>query len=106
MVEINSKLMSSGDLKTVIATAEQELKDRNEDHKQKTIGTIQELANSIDMQVDIYPKRNRKSLKGIKIEIKYRNPENSAEEWSGRGIKPRWMTALLEKNIPIESLKV
>ena len=24
---------------------------------------------------------------------KYRNPENPAETWAGRGLKPRWLTA-------------
>jgi DNA-binding protein H-NS len=29
---------------------------------------------------------------------KYRNPENPAETWAGRGLKPRWLTAAI-KNI-------
>ena len=27
---------------------------------------------------------------------KYRNPENHAETWAGRGLKPRWLTAAIE----------
>ena len=27
---------------------------------------------------------------------KYRNPENSAETWAGRGLKPRWLTAAIK----------
>jgi DNA-binding protein H-NS len=27
---------------------------------------------------------------------KYRNPDNSAETWAGRGLKPRWMAAALK----------
>jgi DNA-binding protein H-NS len=30
-----------------------------------------------------------------KVLPKYRNPENPAETWSGRGIQPRWLTAQL-----------
>jgi DNA-binding protein H-NS len=26
---------------------------------------------------------------------KYRNPENPAETWAGRGLKPRWLTAAI-----------
>jgi DNA-binding protein H-NS len=27
---------------------------------------------------------------------KYRNPENSAETWAGRGLKPRWLAAAIK----------
>ena len=27
---------------------------------------------------------------------KYRNPENPAETWAGRGLKPRWLTAAIK----------
>jgi hypothetical protein len=27
---------------------------------------------------------------------KYRNPDNPAETWAGRGLKPRWMAAALK----------
>jgi DNA-binding protein H-NS len=27
---------------------------------------------------------------------KYRNPENLAETWAGRGLKPRWLTAAIK----------
>ncbi len=30
-----------------------------------------------------------------KVAPKYRNPENPAETWTGRGMKPRWLTAQL-----------
>lgn len=98
-MELNSKNMSADELKSVISEAEQALKEREDEKKKHTINTIKELAESIDMQVDIYPKRNRKSLKGITIGIKYRNPENESEEWSGRGITPRWMSIYIQKGM-------
>ena len=36
----------------------------------------------------------KKSTK--KVAPKYRNPENSSEAWSGRGLKPRWLTAAMK----------
>jgi DNA-binding protein H-NS len=27
---------------------------------------------------------------------KYRNPENPAETWTGRGLKPRWLAAAIK----------
>lgn len=40
------------------------------------------------------PKRGstRKSTAGTKVPAKYRNPDNPAQTWSGRGKHPKWMT--------------
>jgi DNA-binding protein H-NS len=37
--------------------------------------------------------RRGASLLGRTVAPKYRNPENPAETWSGRGLPPRWMAA-------------
>lgn len=44
------------------------------------------------------PKRGstRKSTAGSKVAPKYRNPDNPAETWSGRGKHPKWMTQAME----------
>ena len=42
----------------------------------------------------------RKSTKGRKtgkVAPKYRNPAKPGETWSGRGLPPRWMAALIKK---------
>ena len=33
---------------------------------------------------------------------KYRNPENPAETWAGRGLKPRWLMAALKSGKKLE----
>lgn len=38
--------------------------------------------------------------------IKYRNPKNPDETWTGRGRKPNWLTAALKKGQKIESFLV
>ena len=35
--------------------------------------------------------------KGGKVAPKYRNPDNAAETWTGRGRKPNWLVAELKK---------
>jgi DNA-binding protein H-NS len=37
---------------------------------------------------------------------KYRNPENPAETWAGRGLKPRWLTAALKGGKKIEDFAI
>ena len=37
---------------------------------------------------------------------KYRNPENPAETWAGRGLRPRWLTAALKSGKKIEDFLI
>jgi DNA-binding protein H-NS len=37
---------------------------------------------------------------------KYRNPDNPAETWAGRGLKPRWMTAAIRRGGRLEDFVI
>ncbi len=37
---------------------------------------------------------------------KYRNPENPAETWAGRGLKPRWLVAAVKKGKKLEDFSI
>ena len=37
---------------------------------------------------------------------KYRNPANRSETWSGRGLKPRWLTAQLAAGKTIDDFRI
>jgi hypothetical protein len=37
---------------------------------------------------------------------KYRNPDNSAETWSGRGKRPHWVEIALSQGVSLESLEI
>ena len=37
---------------------------------------------------------------------KYRNPENPAETWAGRGLKPRWLTAAMKGGKKMEDFAI
>lgn len=50
---------------------------------------------------DLFGKRGRKGSG----EIKYRNPTNSAETWTGRGRKPNWLVDAVKKGAKLESLR-
>ena len=36
----------------------------------------------------------------------YRNPCNSAETWTGRGRKPKWLREALARGVPLEDLAI
>jgi DNA-binding protein H-NS len=37
---------------------------------------------------------------------KYRNPENPAETWAGRGLKPRWLAAAIKAGRKLEDFLI
>jgi DNA-binding protein H-NS len=44
--------------------------------------------------------------KGRKVAAKYANPDNSSETWTGRGRKPRWLSAKLKDGDRIEKFLI
>jgi DNA-binding protein H-NS len=40
------------------------------------------------------------------VAAKYRNPENPAETWAGRGLKPRWLAAAIKSGKKIEDFAI
>src|SRR5271169_1738886 len=40
------------------------------------------------------------------VALKYRNPENPAETWAGRGLKPRWLTAAIKSGKKAEDFLI
>jgi DNA-binding protein H-NS len=47
----------------------------------------------------------RGRLRGA-VAPKYRNPENPAETWAGRGLKPRWLAAALKTGKKLEDFSI
>ena len=51
----------------------------------------------------------RKSTKGYKlgkVAPKYRNPQNSAETWAGRGQQPKWMASQIAAGRKLEDFLI
>lgn len=44
--------------------------------------------------------------RGKKAAVKYQNPDNPAETWTGRGRKPNWLVAKLGRSGKIESFLI
>lgn len=44
--------------------------------------------------------------KGRKVAAKYANPDNLAETWTGRGRKPRWLSAKMKDGDKIEKFLI
>ena len=46
------------------------------------------------------------SRRGAKVPAKYQNPLNPAEKWSGRGVRPRWLRALVAQGREIKEFEI
>ena len=49
---------------------------------------------------DLFGKRSTRKGSG---EVKYRNPKDTAQTWTGRGRKPNWLIDATKKGAKIES---
>ena len=41
-----------------------------------------------------------------KVAPKFRNPENLAETWAGRGLKPRWLSAAIKSGKKLDDFRI
>lgn len=51
----------------------------------------------------------RKTTKGYKlgkVAPKYRNPDNGAETWAGRGQQPKWLASRIAQGARLEDFKI
>ncbi len=93
------------DLQVRVNNALVKAKDREKsDLKQK----IDQIAQNAGMSVaELYNLgRGRGAAKGSKVAIKFVNPDNKSETWTGRGRQPRWLTAKLSKGGKINDFKL
>src|SRR6202795_5388836 len=52
-------------------------------------------------------KSTSKTARGTRaVAPKYRNPENPAETWAGRGLKPRWLAAAIKSGKKFEDFLI
>src|SRR5277367_1536946 len=54
-----------------------------------------------------FGKSTSKTARGSRaVAPKYRNPENPAETWAGRGLKPRWLAAAIKSGKKLEDFAI
>lgn len=98
--------LSEEALETIIKKAEKVLQAKKEKHRKEVMAQIKELAASIDATVEIMEESKSSVRKGVKLPIKYRNPKNSSEKWTGRGMQPKWLRNLIDAGHKLEEFEV
>ncbi len=98
--------LSEAELAKMIDSAQKALRDRQEGKRKEGIAKIREIAASIGVSVEISEQAKTSPRKGGKVAVKYQNPANPANKWTGRGMKPKWLRELIEQGRKLEEFAV
>ena len=110
--------LTDDELAALIRVAERELSARRDQKRAAFFSTLREQAQALGVAPEeIAAELGRKNAKRptaaskvfdrrASVAPKYRNPENPSETWAGRGVKPRWMQALLARGRTMDEFKI
>lgn len=103
MATINYDRMSVKELTDHIARAQKALNAAKERERAELKNKITTLAENAGFSVgELFGSRGR----GKSASVKYVNPDNRAETWTGRGRKPNWLVAKPSKGAKITDFAV
>jgi len=114
--------LSLTELRRLQTKIDTEIKRRSDTARKNLLKQIKKLAAEEGLSLDDVigaeggtvaaapAKQRKRGKKGGKsaaaVAMKYRNPENSAMEWSGRGRRPQWVLDWLEQGNQLDALEI
>lgn len=107
---MNSRLteLSETELADVIESARKALKEKQKHKRTGVLSRIKELGASIGVAVkiieDAAPRQSGR--RGRKAPVKYQNPNDLSQQWTGRGMKPRWLQGLIDQGHHIKEFEI
>lgn len=97
--------LSMAELKDLLGKALKEEKNRAKSDLVAARNEIFAIAQRLNMPLsDLIGSGRSKSSQ--KVAVKYRNPANSTQEWTGRGRPPHWVKEMLEAGADLQTAKV
>jgi DNA-binding protein H-NS len=97
--------LSLEELQALAQDIEVEIIGRREAERARVLSQMRELAGSLGMTLEDVI-RGEKGRSGAVVAAKYRNPNNPALTWSGRGKRPAWVNEALAAGKTLEDLAV
>ena len=102
--------LSEAELAKLIGSAQKTLRDRQLEKRKEVVVEIKQLAASIGCTVELTDISTENAAgstrKGTKVPVKYRDPENTRHEWTGRGMQPKWLRELIEQGRSLDEFRV
>jgi DNA-binding protein H-NS len=99
--KVNLKLMSVEKLSKLRVQVEATLASKVADERRALESELTKLS-----RIGVSQGRERRATARGKVPAKYRNPENPAETWAGRGLKPRWLAAAIKAGKKLEHFAI
>ena len=101
--------MTEAELRQLISTAQETLDRMIARRAKQTLKEARRLAAEVGFEATFSkaaePEGRTKGVRGKAVQ-KYRNPENPAETWSGRGRPPKWVQAALAGGRAMADLQI
>nr|MBV6628611.1 H-NS histone family protein [Oceanococcus sp. HetDA_MAG_MS8] len=106
-MSIDISTLSAAELEKLRESIDGTIAARRAEERQRVIDQIRGILAENNMSWDDLPRaRGGSSTRGSKVAPKYRDPNNPATTWSGRGRKPKWVEAHLAAGGSMESLEI
>lgn len=100
------KELPADQLQELVATAQKLLGKHEEERRKNAIKQIYEIADAANLRVEIKDRDDKTPAKKAKGAVKYRNPEDPQQTWTGRGKRPRWLVDSLAAGRRLEEFAI
>ena len=98
--------MSVGDMRNLQDQIKQEMKKREQSDMAKAREQILAIAQSVGVPLkDLLATTGRGGKTGT-VAVRFRNPDNASQQWTGRGRQPKWVKEWVEGGKSIDKLRV
>ena len=101
--------LSVEELRRLTVQAEALIESKKDQEIEDAYNSVLQIAKTVGLTLEElieYGIQKRKKTTRKAVEPRYRNTENSAETWTGRGKQPRWLVAQLEKGAKLEDFLI
>lgn len=119
-MDINLDALSVSELEKLIKQAQKKLEKKRMDAVKNAQAEIGKIAKDLGVSVEELLQENSNRTKAARkttrkktktavrkpAKIKYRNPADSSQTWTGRGKRPIWLRDALENGATLESFEV
>lgn len=93
----NIENLSLAELQALIKNAQSALEEKQASMRKEGIAQIKEIAASIGVTVEIIDEKKSRKASSSSVSAKYANPADPSQTWTGRGLPPKWLKALIEQ---------
>jgi DNA-binding protein H-NS len=98
--------MSVGDLRNLQEQIKQEMKQREHQEVQQAREQILAIAQKVGVPLKDLINAPARGTKTGTVAVRYRHPDNSAQQWTGRGRQPKWVKEWVEGGKSLDKLRV